>query len=1263
MDSGRVAVVSRVVQRLLSGVKNALRTLLRYQRMPLTNLKGAVPLANGVTQANDGSTQTSVPGMTTGDPSAPHSVSSGTVPGAQGSTGATSVPAPLTGTVVPIVHTGAVLGGAVPPVNIFENILTGRLSVAWAEWMRSQPSVLQAPARMAGCTSSQQSGLSLNQLSVIAYVSAEIARWKARQQMQGRTLHPPERGGLMLCHSVGAGKTTTMLGIAREVRRVWPACTVIVAADTAVYKNLQRTLPVEAQRRFGVGQGDRLRKTQLKLGPNHENEYWQPTGYSLDHLTGVKNADGTTGAALLDIGVNVKAALVDTNVKATNEAARSLLPRLRYRGRGGMNDAEQAAMMQSLMGNTALSKSYGKTYTGYDPGYDRDGPSDNYDNRNDSYDDDNFIVHDESPVDDPDVNPKSSAKGNANDKTKAKAKAKVGAKVGANKSANDDSYDQFLNWQKYQDYKKQKTQKKPKKPKTSIQNNANKSSGYGSNSHKTYQHSSKYQFTNAPVPSSSTRKARVNVRSKKARKWPRGPVVLIIDEAHQLAAQRTSTTAYSNYAALSMFLQDRVESSNVYRVLATATPADRTHTANILCSMVVPDRPDIYETVHRVCTGGPHTTPVDYSNFVRYMQGCVDVYTTLGDPNVYPQLRVSGRNNPSPYYQSPVSSITFVRQVCVNPARPDKHSAELLANTLSIGSPRNIAATITNALKALRSTSTKERENAAKLIGTAIYFSFFDRDRPEKSSNTLRDKVRKATRESAAAIRHMAAQNIHPAQHPTPLWNLSPKLAMFAWQLLLTNNGQNDISPRHGFPQCKQLVIIPLSREVQKYCHLSDLAEDVIQNLTEPSLRRCTMADLPRADSAPCYLNIGHGYRQGDGGTPWVQYVVSALRAEQGGKHEVAPFVYNSRANLNGERVPIVIATSSAYAESYNLMAVQRVHVLAIGDTSTVAQALGRVQRPRAMCDLPPHKHTVDVCFYAECDAGDVELRHDVLQAIVDQSQGVPAERVVAHTLRAIRKVAVGAPPTGSEWAVQLAPFVERAVQSHDAGVATVTAEDIALANHIAGNVGAVPERLAKVAYAVAPAAQALPVGASTTAVLQTIAQKLSPLIYAYAADQTRMVPAWRDQLRSDVAWAQRSADVVSATADVGRDGFISIDSALAIGHCAIYTPVLRLVESLYAASVSCVLYGDALARYGQEAGMPVANGIPQRVRCGQPPQRAAEIDAVQIMTDAPNHVGATPYDAAVVTAVQRARDTVCTTSPQGETCTELQKLALHGHS
>ena len=145
------------------------------------------------------------------------------------------------------------------------------------------------------------------------------------------------------------------------------------------------------------------------------------------------------------------------------------------------------------------------------------------------------------------------------------------------------------------------------------------------------------------------------------------------------------------------------------------------------------------------------------------------------------------------------------------------------------------------------------------------------------------------------------------------------------------------------------------------------------------------------------------------------------------------------------------------------------------------------------------------------------------------------------------------------------------------------------------------------------------------------------------------MVPAWRDQLRSDVAWAQRSADVVSATADVGRDGFISIDSALAIGHCAIYTPVLRLVESLYAASVSCVLYGDALARYGQEAGMPVANGIPQRVRCGQPPQRAAEIDAVQIMTDAPNHVGATPYDAAVVTAVRRARDTVCTTSPQGE--------------
>ena len=52
------------------------------------------------------------------------------MPGAQGSTGATSVPVPLTGTVVLIVHTGAAPGGAVPPVNIFENILTGRLSVA-----------------------------------------------------------------------------------------------------------------------------------------------------------------------------------------------------------------------------------------------------------------------------------------------------------------------------------------------------------------------------------------------------------------------------------------------------------------------------------------------------------------------------------------------------------------------------------------------------------------------------------------------------------------------------------------------------------------------------------------------------------------------------------------------------------------------------------------------------------------------------------------------------------------------------------------------------------------------------------------------------------------------------------------------------------------------------------------------------------------------------------------------------------------------------
>ena len=779
-----------------------------------------------------------------------------------------------------------------------------------------------------------------------------------------------------------------------------------------------------------------------------------------------------------------------------------------------------------------------------------------------------------------------------------------------------------------------------------------------------------------------SRTAKVNHRASRVRKWPAGPVVLIVDEAHLLAAGRSTEASYENYEALAMFLRDRAESSRVYRVLATATPTDRPQTASLLCEMVAPRGDNIAAVIQRVCNVASGVTPADYVAFTRYMQGCVDVYTALGNPEVYPQLSIvdrTGHGGVAPYYSSSSSSVTFVNQVCVRPSRLGKHGAVQLAASLRLPAPEKLPDLMTRAIGALRSREATVRDNAAHLIANALYHSFFDGDRLEKES-TLRSKVQVATKASADRLRQLARAGIPPAQEPSlPLWHLSPKLASFAWNLLRPSPEDGRMAPaRHGFPLCKQIVIVPLSHAVLQKFNLRWLVEDVVKAL-DASLARCTESGLADQGGAGCFINVGNQAQKGQLAPgsqfgSWAEFVTSALRRDRDSGDTRAPFVYNAPENLHGQRVPIVILGKDSAVAAYNLLAVQRIHVVALGDMTTVAQGLGRVQRPKAFCGFATEeqrRRPVAVHFYAECDDGDVALRPDTLRTIIDHldhSQGIPAERVVAQAMRAAGSVgsaadtAAGPGGLDAAWYRQLAPLASAATATHANGYAGVTLEDVTLAAHLAAAraVSAISGRLRTIATAMAPAAQALPPTATLADVAQVASQHLSPVLFAYATDGgTRLPPDWREQLAADVALAQSLAPAAGpSTPPRPSGGLVSIDTAIAVAQQNLYAPLMKLVDCLYATSVSCVLHRDALMQYGQETGIPVRDGVPQRVVCGQvAPHAAGGRDAAQVALQAAALTGA-PADPGAAAALAGIRDRACAAAPGAPGCADLQVLA-----
>ena len=137
-------------------------------------------------------------------------------------------------------------------------------------------------------------------------------------------------------------------------------------------------------------------------------------------------------------------------------------------------------------------------------------------------------------------------------------------------------------------------------------------------------------------------------RGAKARKFPAGPVLLIIDEAHKLVDSGRSDVMGANYAVMRRFLQQ--QPPNVYCVLLTATPGSTPSDVAQLCSIVAPaqQRAAIQAVARR---GG--VTPGKLADFSDAMSGCVDAWNMLGAPMFAPLRfateRVSVEEAPAPF--------------------------------------------------------------------------------------------------------------------------------------------------------------------------------------------------------------------------------------------------------------------------------------------------------------------------------------------------------------------------------------------------------------------------------------------------------------------------------------------------------------------------------------------------------------------------------------------------------------------------------------
>lgn len=644
------------------------------------------------------------------------------------------------------------------------------------------------------------------------------------------------------------------------------------------------------------------------------------------------------------------------------------------------------------------------------------------------------------------------------------------------------------------------------------------------------------------------------------RRWPDGPVVLIVDEAHNLTTSAGTGPIVENYRSLRQFLMDDEASRNVFVVLCTATPGETAREAAELCQMVAPRSEAAKRAIDGVIR---ETSDAHIEALGTAVRGCVDFFSALGNAELYPIVRFVDRRGAAlaqPYFTSQYAALQHVNSVCSTsrgkaPGAVERFLAEPLVVRavreygLSGASPYDRAlAVLQRASEGIRRSERLEANHA--LVGLARYHTAILKARKntkdpakmfvKKSKGKAEKEIAEFMDANAAVLRRQlveATRRGTDADAPPPLRDLATMAPKLVTLLLRMMDGGRD-----GVLPCKQVVVIPVPSSQNTVFRQHYIVEVALQKLCGLQLYK------GGKDHRRTYINAARGPRGVKDAAVRRRIVQKWLDKKTG--------IFNAPDNHRGERMPVLFLPDDRYVVQYSLLGIQRIHIVDWGKAGAVAQAIGRAQRPLAACVLPRDERVTTVHTYAECGGP---------AAPTD-----PVDQVIAHLEDILRHIERG--PRHSTGKKQL-----RHVLQHEG--ALVRNWDILLSAGLRTDDPMVDRDIAEVAKFVG----------------LIVADRNAPVPPSpLRADPDRVTRILTQLLR----WEQaRSAQRPAAEAQPDP----SLDTALAVVQAREFKPVYDILRALIGASVSCQLYMTTHRLYGQLPGIPVEEGLLQTTACVSP--------------------------------------------------------------
>ena len=752
-------------------------------------------------------------------------------------------------------------------------------------------------------------------------------------------------------------------------------------------------------------------------------------------------------------------------------------------------------------------------------------------------------------------------------------------------------------------------------------------------------------------------------------RMPDGPVVLLVDEAQNLAAvDGRSSVMAENYDVIATYLGDHRQSSNVFRVLLTATPGSSPREVTQLCALVASPAPAVQAIVHSA--GGSNPSGIAIAQFTSAMRGCVDMWQMLGARQLYPTLRFqqdlapfSGAQDASRHIQATCTGATSSQYNTADSiaALRDDAAVKEYRHAARLPDDAPLGAVLAQAIQDGRdhrreSQALRTAANAA--VVSARILAQYTRKMIRGGKTTryarIKEDLRRAIVESATAMRVAAADGVADTPPPCPLWDMAPRLAMLAYRIMRAIGSPSDAERRvsatrplrdgWGMPPCKQLVVIPLSREQKsgypQYQHESYGGKGAVQlvlkelcGLTPYKLsdekRRRETGKMHYIDTS--VENVEELFRQCYN----CRTMAEIADADASGKPICSRFNYPD--NDLGQQIPLVLIHDAARTTMYNMECIQRIHFTDWCDPTVAAQAMGRAQRLTAALRLPVDRRHTDVFTYSVCGTG--APGGATASAWQGATRGLEAgDRV---------KVADGLAVARSELASRSdAEFRRYGALSQVADLADAAlGSEVLDQSHYLLAVGMatllgseeLPEEIRAVQRVLPTTATPLFAGVTTYEGAASLWPRMVPLVQGHPSAPRATVQACADHLRRLATVASDRGHVLGgavsalmvvaqwATAEApttGPRGDQSIDEMLARGYGAMYAPVLELYAALMRASVSCSLYAPLHRTSGQLPGLPLPCGIPQRTACLSSDAQKATCAAAEAVAAPPPDVG-----------------------------------------